>query len=83
MLFYNNTYSLFIWLVILIKLPNLVLADFTIAFTTAVEQQPAVAYNTQSGDFLVAYLKQVGADFQVRVRRFNASGIPQVAEFDP
>jgi hypothetical protein len=30
-------------------------ADFQVAYTNAVEQRPAVAYNSQTGKFLVAY----------------------------
>ena len=34
--------------------PNLAEADFTVAYTSSVEEKPAVAHNTQTGKFLVA-----------------------------
>jgi len=37
-------------------LPGLAGADFQVAYTENVEEKPAVAYNSQTGKFLVAYL---------------------------
>jgi hypothetical protein len=56
-------------------------ADFTVASKTAVEQKPSVATNTQTGDFLVAYLEEYedleGTRNVVALKRFNSQNVQQ------
>ncbi|NOY45344.1 MAG: hypothetical protein GXP50_07825, partial [Deltaproteobacteria bacterium] len=57
---------------------------FPVAFTWAVEERPAVAYNSRWGEFLVAYLEQQGdGHWEVRVRRFGLDGTPKGPPIDP
>ncbi len=52
--------------------------DFSVAYTAAVEQRPAVAYNSQTGKFLVAYAIQynfgMGTYYGVQCQLHNADG---------
>lgn len=53
-------------------------ADFVVANEFEVESRPAVALNTQTGEFFVAYLEKqtdiLGEPIELRVRRFNSTG---------
>jgi len=57
---------------------------FPVAYTTAVEERPAVAFNTQWGDFLVAYLvQQADGHWEVRAQRLDVAGNPIGGELAP
>lgn len=53
-------------------------ADFQVAYTGAIEQKPAIAYNSQTGKFLVAYVIQydyLGIKYyHVQCQLHNADG---------
>ena len=49
-------------------------ADFQVAYTGAVEEKPAVAYNSNTGKFLVAYLIHTGDHDELRCQLHNADG---------
>ena len=55
-------------------LPGLAGADFQVAYTGSVEEKPAVAYNSQTGKFLVAYLIETGGHYELRCQLHNADG---------
>ena len=60
-------------------LPGLAGADFNVAWTGAIEVKPAVAYNSQTGKFLVAYLEEeedltYGVHYELRCQLHNADG---------
>ena len=56
-------------------------ADFPVSTLTGEEKWPVVAANTQTGDFLVAYVREETAGyetvFSLVVKRFNSAGVQQ------
>ena len=58
---------------------NFAYADFQVAYTGAVEMKPAVAYNSNTGKFLVAYLIETndllyGDHYELRCQLHNTDG---------
>ncbi len=64
----------FTLMIVVVFSPNLAEADFQVAYTGSVEEKPAVAYNSQTGKFLVAYLIETGGHFELRCQLHNADG---------
>ena len=66
---------LFTFMTPLAFFPGLAKADFNVAITDSVEKKPAVAYNSQTGKFLVAYLIDQGSGaFELRCQLHNNDG---------
>lgn len=61
--------------------------EFKVVETSTLEMKPAVAYNTITKEFMVAYLKEQtnlwGNPLELRVKRFNANGEQQGQEIQP
>ena len=67
--------SLLIFILMMTFLPVLVNPDFWIAVSGRIEKKPAAAYNSSTGEYLVAFLEEQttlpGDPFNLRVKRYK------------